>query len=148
MIASNADKCALTIEVAAQRVPDRVVEALKDNAKLIFQKSKQFTQRRFHSLEDLRKMGHPYAKRHPHPPIQPHIINRQTGNLHRNWRWNWSRTPDGAVATVFNNAFNAPFMRDERGTLTMIARPVRAEAIRRTKSFREANMRKALRGGF
>lgn len=145
---SNAERLAATMTHRTTKYIKEVCEAVRDNGKLLYEKSKQFTNRRWYSLEQLRQMGHPYARRDPRPPVRPHIINRQTGNLHRNWRWNWARTPDGCRATVYNNAFNARFMRDIRGTLTMIARPVRAEAIKRTKDARARNLKRARRRGY
>ena len=147
-ITSNAARLSATMTHRTTKYIKEVGEAVRANGKLIYEKSKQFTNRRWYSLEQLRQMGHPYAKRAPRPPVMPHIINRQSNNLHRNWRWNWARTPDGVRATIYNNAFTAPFMRDVQGTATMIARPVRAETIKRTKTARAVNLKRARRRGY
>ena len=143
MITTNASKLADTMH-RRSKYPAHIAQAMKKNAAVVEKKAKQFTQRRFYSLETLRRMGHPYARRAPNPPVKPHIINRQSGAVHAGWRTHYQRTRDGARATVSNGAAHAKFLR---GTRVMIARPVLEEAIKRTKRERDRNVRNARRRG-
>lgn len=63
----------------AQRVRTTLHEANKLNAKLLKQKAREDSSLTDHSLADLARMGHPYAKRAPNPPHPPYMVHRQTG---------------------------------------------------------------------
>ena len=143
MLTTNAKKLADTMH-RRTKYPRHVAQAMKQNAKVVKTKARQFTQRRFYSLKQLREMGHPYATRDPRPPVKPWIINRQTGDVHDKWRVHYQRTRDGARATVSNTSAHAKYLR---GTRVMIVRGVLEEAIKRTKAERDRNVRNARRRG-
>lgn len=76
-----------------------------------------------YSLEALARLGHPYAKRHPNPPQDPAIINRQTGLFLRSWRTTpLERTLAGLGIKVVNDAPYADYL--DQGTSLMIRRPI------------------------
>ena len=139
MITTNAAKLADTMH-RRSKFPEHIRVAMKQNAQVVKAKARQFTQRRFFSLKQLADMGHPYARRNPRPPVKPWIINAQNRALHNAWATTYARTSDGARATVYNRA---PYAKYMRGTRYMIERPVIEEAIRRTKSERDRNVKNA-----
>jgi hypothetical protein len=75
------------------------------------------------SSAQLAAMGHPYAKRAPHPPQDPGIINRQSGTFLRSWRSSGLEyTLEGLGIRVFNEAPYADYL--DKGTSLMILRPI------------------------
>ena len=130
------------MERRAERYVEEVNEAVRDNTKLVYKKARQFSQRRFASLADLRRAGHPYARLHPgRLPVAAHIINKQLGKFHRSWRWNFIVGGNmNAKGTIWNAAKYAKFML---GTKYMIERPVLKEALKRTESERDQNIKVA-----
>jgi len=115
--------------------------ATKKSTEAVYTKARQFSQRRFASLADLRKMGHPYAAKHPgRLPVAAHIINKQLGKFHRSWHWNFIVGTNMAKGTIWNAAKYAKFML---GTKYMIERPVLKEALKRTKAERDQNLKVA-----
>lgn len=55
----------------------------------------------------LRKMYNPkgpYSKADPHPPLDPSIVNEQTGNFARNWNQRKTRTADQIKVSTWNSA--------------------------------------------
>lgn len=144
-IMSNALRLANTMRRRTKSYVREIGEAVKQNARTVEKKAKQFSQRRFFSTKQLRQMGHPYAVRNPRPPIAPHIISRQSGKFHREWRMTHGKTKDGVFATVYNRA---PYARYMRGTRFMIPRDILGEALRRTKAERDANVKRARRRGY
>ena len=143
MITSNANRLAATMQRRGPNYLKEVNAALKRNSKLVYTKSRQFSQRQFASAADLAAAGHPYARLHPgRLPVAAHIINKQLGKFHRSWHWNFIVTPNKAQGTIWNAADYAKFMY---GTKYMIERPVLKEALKRTQQERDQNM-KAARG--
>lgn len=47
--------------------------------------AKQLSDTKYYSLAELRKMGHPYSRLSPRPPIQPYVINKQSGSFYEGW---------------------------------------------------------------
>lgn len=72
-----------------------------------------------YSLEELRKMGHPYAARHAVPLLPPEIINEQSGVFQSSW----VKEAQGDQASVFNTDPKGE-MWLEPGTSKMVPRPV------------------------
>ncbi len=143
MITSNANRLAVGMERRGENYLREVHGALKKNTKVVYTKARQFSQRRFASLADLRRAGHPYARLRPgRLPVAAHIINKQLGLFHRSWHWNFIVGNNMSKGTIWNAAKHAKFML---GTKYMIERPVLKEALKRTKSERDQNM-KAARG--
>jgi len=72
------------------------------------------------------RMGHPYAKRDPRPPMPPFYINIQTGNLYRSWQKRYGASAGAyqgtILATVFNTSPEAGWL--ERGNGPSIKRPL------------------------
>ena len=144
MITSNANRLAATMQRRGESYVKEVQQALKKNTKVVYTKARQFSQRRFASLADLRRMGHPYAAKRPgRLPVAAHIINKQLGKFHRSWHWNFIVGTNMAKGTIWNAAPYAKYFT--RKTKYMIERPVLKEALKRTKSERNQNM-KAARG--
>lgn len=63
-----------------------------------------------------------YSTASPSPPLDPAILNRQTGYLSRHWQTIVTWNGDGTTITLFNNAPYAKFLL--YGTKLMIARPI------------------------
>ncbi len=146
-ITTNAGVLAGRLRVRSQQYVKEVREAQKENGDLLLRKCKQFTNQRFFSTSQLRRMGHPYATRDPRPPVRPHILNRQSGALHERWKVNVRNYPDGVTVSVVNTAPYAKYMTED-GTTKMIGRPVLEEALRRTQAQRSRNLRNARRRGY
>jgi len=146
-ITTNAGELAARLRARSEQYAREVRAANEQNANLVMRKARQFTAQRFFSLADLRRMGHPYAKRRPFPPVRPHILNRQNGEVHRAWLVRVRRYADGSTASVVNTAPYAKYMTAE-GTTKMIGRPVLEEALERTRGERASNMRRARRRGY
>jgi hypothetical protein len=97
-----------------------------------------------YSLETLRKMGHPYAKRHPRPPADPGIINYQSGLFKRSWKktlGTWSGNK--LHSEIRNNAPYAGFL--DKGTDLMIRRPIRDRVIKALAPRRMIRLHKAVK---
>lgn len=146
-ITTNAGELAARMRARTENYVREVRAANEENARVVMRKARQFTSQRFFSLSQLRKMGHPYAKRAPMPPVRPHILNRQNGRLHNSWLVRVRRYADGSTASVVNTAEYAKYMTAD-GTTKMIGRPVLEEALKRTAGERARNLRNARRRGY
>ena len=146
-ITTNAGVLAGRLRVRSEQYVEEVRAAQVANGDLLLKKVKQFTQRRFVSTQQLRKLGHPYAKRDPRPPVRAHILNKQAGLLYSSWKVNVRRYPDGATVSVVNTAPYAKYMTAE-GTTKMIGRPIFDEALKRTQEQRQRNLHNARRRGY
>jgi hypothetical protein len=72
----------------------------------------------------LARMGHPYAKRNPRPPLPPYIINRQTGRFEESWKINPPRrTSKGFVSSIENTAPYAGMLMQPGPKAPYIRRP-------------------------
>lgn len=74
-----------------------------------------------------------YSQASPVPPMNPGILNLQTGRLARSWQTRLTFQADGTQVTLFNTARYAKFML---GTVKMIARPILEEVIHLEKDAR------------
>jgi hypothetical protein len=104
--------------------------------------AKKLTSRRFASLQELRRMGHPYAKRIWQPrggkarfqpgqsglPAPAYYINRQSGVVHASWRRRVQTETNAIAIYLWNEA--AWFIHLHFGTKFMIARPTMATAAK------------------
>jgi len=141
MITTNAGNLAVRQRARSALYIEEVEKACRQNAEVVKKKAQQFSQRRFFSLEDLRRMGHPYAVRAPHPPVAAHILSRQSGKLYGMWKVSVVKTdPNRVVYTVYNRA---PYAKYMMGTTKMIPRPILDEALTRTKDERARNIKRA-----
>lgn len=66
------------------------------------------------TLKQLRRMGHPYARRHPKPLLDPGVINVQSGAFRSAWR------RDGPNDVAFLGSEANPFGASDRGLVTAI----------------------------
>lgn len=101
-----------------------------------------------YSLENLRKLGHPYSKEHPLPmPQPPGIINFQSFQFVEGWRISYFAAWEGAgaTATVFNDSTHAKFL-EAGGTpqSRMIARPFMKLLEEEAAPIRQAFLEEAL----
>jgi hypothetical protein len=73
---------------------------------------------------DLTRLGHPYAKRRPNPPLPASIINKQTGVFRRSWKTDEPQIQGrNMVGRLFNNAPHALFLLGGPRS-KMIPRPI------------------------
>jgi hypothetical protein len=102
-----------------------------------------------YSSAQLKAMGHPYATRHPRPPGDVAVINRQSGRFLSGWRISGPRkTKSGLSTRLLNNTPMARILLG--GTRYMIARPIlkrigQRVATKRRQLHQQA-MRRALKG--
>ncbi len=101
-----------------------------------------------YSQAALRRLGHPYAKRSPSPPMAPGIINMGPS---KRFRKGWRRVQKGyimsgprnaLVSTLYNNSPEARFMR---GTRYMIERPITNMVARFVRPGRRVRLVEAVR---
>jgi hypothetical protein len=91
----------------------------------------------------LRLMGHPYATRSPRPPVDPSIINVQTGRFRAAWTATGPFTSRGGlVSRLVNRSPYAVLLM--AGTARMIARPIREAIQRRVRGLRYRRLRDAV----
>lgn len=98
-----------------------------------------------YSLQVLAKMGHPYAKRAPNPPMHPGIINIQSGKFRDNWTAEGPFSTGNGVRCRLRNA--TPYAKYlDQGTSKMIRRPIRQLIVMRIRARHRENLRKAIIG--
>jgi hypothetical protein len=100
----------------------------------------------------LARLGHPYARRHPEPAIDPGVANVQSGKLAVGWRKREPRMRDDALVTSLYNVAPEAIYFDEdaypQGTTDMIARPVQARIRERLGPLRFYALQTAVRKGW
>lgn len=80
-----------------------------------------------YSLKELRKMDHPYARRHGRPRLAPGIINQQTGVFQSSWRQETSSSNGAMITTLWNADPKAGYLEQKTPPPTvtrMFARPI------------------------
>lgn len=75
-----------------------------------------------YSQATLTRMGHPYARRAPSPPLPPYFMNRQSGQFFSGWRWYLLVSGDTISSGIWNHSEHGKFL--EWGTRLMIERPI------------------------
>src|SRR6186997_3006498 len=106
---------------AAERLTVEMRKAERASQTQAIELARQYSQGPY-STAELRRLGHPYARRHGAPGLDPSLINRQSGLLARSWRREGPLEKDGGLHTsVFNDAPEAFFMG---GTEKMFERPL------------------------
>lgn len=94
--------------------------------------------------KDLRRMDHPYAKRHGAPKLNPAVINAQTGEFRGAWQTDpVSSGADGLESALYNTDPKAEKWL-EPGTKKMFARPIDELIESRVAPRREARIEVAL----
>lgn len=106
-----------------------------------------------YSLKELRKMGHPYAKRAPNPPMMAGVVNVQSGQFRAAWSRKLGQFGNwwfgGMRSTLTNASPEAGYLKSGPRS-KMIARPIwnligaTIRPIRRSKL--RAALRRALHG--
>lgn len=96
-----------------------------------------------YSQELLTLMGHPYSKKHPHPPMHPGVINVQRGVFRASWRRKIGGWKGGTLKSTLSNA--SEFAHRMRGTKLMIERPIWKLIADAVRPVRNKKMRAALR---
>jgi hypothetical protein len=105
------------------------------------------TKRQFYSLDELAEMGHPYSRWRPRPPMDPAVINLQSGNLSRRWGVRAVTRSGNRMRAELRNT--APYWNSLRGKEAQISRPIwkriKRELLPEMKSNNAAAIRRALR---
>lgn len=128
-ISCNAKRISLNMRRVSKQMPVAMGQATLDNGDRVLELVRRWSSLTDHSLSDLRKMGHPYAAKHPFPPHPRYMIHTQGGRFLRNWRLAKSLNADGATITIHNTTPYARYL--EKGTRNkMIARPILREALK------------------
>lgn len=96
------------------------------------------------TAETLAKAGHPYAKRRPQPEKYPaRIINSRKGYFRAAWRAVAPRKSGNQIVSRLENTDpKAAYMQ---GTDRMVARPIAAEVVTKTKESRRTRLFDAVR---
>ena len=135
------EEAAKAIERKAQAIRSELAWAQRKNAFALLQVARQYSEGPY-SLAELRRMGHPYATRHPAAPLDPAIINRQTGRFAASWRLEEVTAGDGSMLRLTNDAPYAGFLKT--GTRFMIARPIEEKIAVETEPLITRNIEIAL----
>ena len=92
------------------------------------------------SSAQLRKMGHPYARRAPNSRF-PAVINVQTGQFRSNWHTGKANSPDMLKTWLINDDRVADFMK---GTKLMVERPIIQAVQKLIEKDRIQNLERAI----
>ena len=96
---------------------------------------------------DLRRMDHPFARRHGQALTDPEIINKGGGDFYRDWQTEpVTATGDGTEGRLFNDSKSAHWLsRGGKGKSKMVARPVIARIKRLVQPERKRRTLAALK---
>jgi len=125
---TNATDLARRNHWRAQRVRDTLKASVAHNAEVMLAEARKLSGLTDHSLADLARMGHPYAKRRPNPPHPPYMIHKQRGNFYKRWYAKQFRRGDdfgfelGNTARTSRGRALLPLLQN--GTRKMIPRPI------------------------
>jgi len=92
------------------------------------------------SSATLRALGHPYAMRDPRPPLDPAMVNRQTGRFLSSWKYQTELSGNMVSLFVYNDA---PWAKYMLGTRKMIARPILKKLVELEAPARFERLRRA-----
>lgn len=97
-----------------------------------------------YSQAQLTRMGHPYARRRPRPPLAAYIINIQSGRFRAGWRVQGPREESGnLVGRIMNAVPYGAFL--DAGTRLMIARPIVQAITKHLQGYALAVMRRTVK---
>lgn len=99
------------------------------------------------SLSQIRKLGHGYSRADPHPPLNPAIINEQTGEFKAGWRIEmfYGGPELGVSGGLVNESVHADLIEGAgSGASRMIRRPISQVLEKRMEVVREANLENAI----
>lgn len=136
------------ITARAQSLPERVVEAvvaaeqesLDEAQKLLLRQSEGEL-----SPADMRRMGHPFARRDPQTPIDPSVINVGAGDfLHGYFQEPVEATEQGTEGAVVNDSESAGWLASGgHGKSKMVERPIVAVVTERVNEPRRERVKRA-----
>lgn len=126
---SNADKIALNIRRRGRTYGLLTMELVTLESQEALKIAKELSGTRHYSTQELARMGHPYAAANPRPPMDPSIINRQSGTFVSGWGRALRKVLMGATGTIYNRTPYAHWLLD--GTTRMIPRPILLEIGKR-----------------
>ena len=119
-----------------------LIRAEEENLRDALRAAEQLSSGAF-STTELRRMGHPYARRNPRPPADPAIINVQRGDFRAGWHIRAPRKVGRKIAGRLENIDpKAGFMH---GTRRMIPRPIGKAIMRLIAKKRAKRLRAAVR---
>jgi len=112
-----------------QRLITSVEKNAREMAEFLLKKIRENASLTDHTLDDLRQLGHPYAKRNPRPPHTPWwLIHRQSGTLVDALEMDNPAPGHYRVGFDENRAPHVPYVL--LGTRTMIGRDILNETVR------------------
>jgi hypothetical protein len=143
----TAREIAAYLRRVAQRLPEEVRAAEAASGRELLQACIENSSGLLSSA-DLRRQGHPYARRHGTPALDPDTVNRQSGAFIHAWRLDGPRSAEGGLVTaVFNvDPKAAAFL--ESGTRLMFARGPHRKALRETAPRRSIRLKAAVQRAF
>lgn len=131
------------IEQRAAALQPRLVKAETASAQEALAEGRARSTTQHYSLAQLRRMGHPYAKRRPRPPMYVGIINRQSGKFVAGWESDTFESFGSIVSRVRNRSEHARFML---GKGFMVERPIWKIVKMAANRHRRERLRKAVKG--
>jgi hypothetical protein len=133
-------------QAAEQGLPDELDAAMDDCAQMVLQKAQELSGKRYFSLSELRRMGHPYSVRFGAGTagIPDFIVNLQSGAFAGHWAVQVGKQPDGSYFINLTNVTPwATYLFT--GTNKMRERPIINAAFEQTQEARDARLAQAVR---
>jgi len=114
---------------AAESYPERLARAIVDaEQETLDEVEAEFKRRSEGTLtySDLRRMGHPYARRDPQTPLDPAMLSTHSGELLAGYEMEpIEASEEGTSGSVFNDSEHAGWiMSGGKGDSLMIERPI------------------------
>lgn len=120
--------------------------AMQDCAQMVLQKAQELSGKRYFSLSELRRMGHPYAVRYGSGAagIPDFIVNLQSGRFAGQWQVQVGKQPDGQYFIILTNTSRvATYLFT--GTSKMRQRDIIGAAFAQTQEARDERLAQAVR---
>lgn len=135
------DEIAAFFRQAADRLPAELLQAEADNLRTVLESARDHSSGPY-STAMLRRMGHPYARRHRRASLDPGVINVQSGMFLAAWTaYPPVMSGDSIRSQVRNDSAHADFMK---GTRTMIPRPIVSKVTEETREAVDLRREQAL----
>ncbi len=128
-----------------EQIPQELIEEI---GQAYLDKCIEYSSRQFFSLQELRRMGHPYSihKAVGAAGIPDYLINVQSGDYLRSWQMVVEKEGQRAVVKVYNTSEHAAYLSGPRGPRArMRIRPIQRAAFEHTHTERELALQR-LRG--
>lgn len=137
---------ALDLKKASQDILWNLAEAERMTGREALKKAIQYSSGD-HTLAALAAIGHPYAKRHGAPRLDPSVINTQTGVFRAAWQfYDLGYNGNAHTVQVQNYSMVAQYLR--YGTRFMFARPIDQRVVSELAQIRVNNISKAVSKSF